>query len=460
MTINSFKAYEPIETEMPFVPERSRLYNLEVMGMGTPLVEKLPSYIYRLAQAHRVPVSTLVQSEWLPCVSKLYPSKQYKIRQGKGISLRNIQLEGSAWVEALEALTKRQDLRFLTLLPWANVLSMRATKRQSRVWCPKCFAEWRRNGHGIYEPLLWSLELVTVCSYHERYLDSRCPNCQKTQSFPTAHIQPGYCVFCNHWLGVPNAMELLNGEFNQRDFTWQIWVTETIGELLAIAPYLKEFPTRDMLIKVTSTYLEQVTGRELWPFARKIHVNTDRLSSWIQGKSIPPLTLILQFCYHSESTILDWITGKAFTSIEEIKNPFVLYQEHKQTNVSLRYNIKKVKNILDEIIEDYDGSISLTQISRSLGYDIQSIQRYFPEHSKCILERYNMRQLQSISENRIKLRNSIRQAILDLHKQGIYPSYTKILLVLQKPYLYSSSQFHIMVSELLQELGLMQDREG
>jgi len=51
-------------------PPRSRLYNLEPVGIGTPEVESLGSYINRLAQAHCVTVSALLKHELVPHIGK------------------------------------------------------------------------------------------------------------------------------------------------------------------------------------------------------------------------------------------------------------------------------------------------------------------------------------------------------------------------------------------------------
>ena len=51
-------------------PPRSRLYHLEPIGIGTPEVESLSSYLNRLAQAHCVTVNTLIAHELLPHVGQ------------------------------------------------------------------------------------------------------------------------------------------------------------------------------------------------------------------------------------------------------------------------------------------------------------------------------------------------------------------------------------------------------
>lgn len=57
-------------------------------------------------------------------------------------------------VAAMSALTGRLDLRYLTLLPWAQVISKRGLLRRHRAWCPKCYQQWHDNHTSVYEPLL------------------------------------------------------------------------------------------------------------------------------------------------------------------------------------------------------------------------------------------------------------------------------------------------------------------
>ena len=63
-------------------PRRSRLYRLEPIGIGTPEVESLSSYLNRLAQAHRVTVTTLIVHELLPHVGTPAPPRCLPIPWG------------------------------------------------------------------------------------------------------------------------------------------------------------------------------------------------------------------------------------------------------------------------------------------------------------------------------------------------------------------------------------------
>ncbi|KOP26530.1 hypothetical protein AMR41_09940 [Hapalosiphon sp. MRB220] len=51
------------DLERPKIPPRSSLFHLEPIGIGTPYVESITSYVARLAEAHSVAVGTLIAAE-------------------------------------------------------------------------------------------------------------------------------------------------------------------------------------------------------------------------------------------------------------------------------------------------------------------------------------------------------------------------------------------------------------
>ncbi len=184
---------------IPDIPPRSRLYNLAPLGLNSSLVESLTSYICRLAYEHHVEVGTLIQYSIASVLGKHY------IADGKSRSISSFLryaspingngIMASDWVGALEALTLRADLALLTLLVGANALSQRDLLQPVRQWCPVCYDVWRRQDAIIYEPLLWSINGITVCPEHCRLLERCCPYCSSSLPWLTWSSRPGYCSF-------------------------------------------------------------------------------------------------------------------------------------------------------------------------------------------------------------------------------------------------------------------------
>src|SRR4051812_30312421 len=70
--ITTLAAYDDCDVMAPPIPSRSQLYYLSPVGVGTPAVESLTSYVMRLAQAHCVTTRTLVTDQLFPLYGRPY----------------------------------------------------------------------------------------------------------------------------------------------------------------------------------------------------------------------------------------------------------------------------------------------------------------------------------------------------------------------------------------------------
>jgi TniQ len=150
-------------------------------------------------------------------------------------------------VQALESLTLRTDLRWLTTMTWQGIFSTKYWLRPARAWCPDCFQSWRREERVIFEPLLWASRVVTVCPTHKRALITVCPHC-RGESLPLTHkSRLGYCPKCLRWLGSTDGAEQPSDENLPVDLDWRIWAAKAVGELFAAPPGMVAPPQRSTL---------------------------------------------------------------------------------------------------------------------------------------------------------------------------------------------------------------------
>ncbi len=193
------------DSSIPDLPPRSRLYNLAPLDLNSSLVESLTSYICRLAFEHHVQVGKLIQHIIAPTLGEKY------IADGQSRSISSFLryadpingngIMASDWVSGLESLTLGVDLALLTLLVGTNALSQRDLLQPLRQWCPMCNDGWRRQSTTVYEPLLWSINKLTVCLEHYRLLERRCSHCSSSLPWIAWSSRPGYCSLCCRWLG-------------------------------------------------------------------------------------------------------------------------------------------------------------------------------------------------------------------------------------------------------------------
>lgn len=247
MLVNGDRYLNPDELcslVLPIVPPRSILYSIPLIGVGTGNVEGLTSYICRLAEAHCVSPTNLLRYQIEPAACKGRP------KAAKSVNLQSHPSGDNRvavrYVQALEYLTMQPNLSELTLSSWlmgkrgtGNIFSSLFVDRivsmvkGNREWCPECLQELQDGNDEIYEPLLWSLTIVSVCPRHDRLLDRRCPSCHQIQPIIAAKTRVGRCSHCHAWLGGKSSDRLLL-PLQERE-VWLSWLSN-LGLTLLAAP--------------------------------------------------------------------------------------------------------------------------------------------------------------------------------------------------------------------------------
>ncbi len=301
-------------------PPRSRLYRLEPIGMGTPEVESLSSYLNRLAQAHCVTVSALIAHELVPQLGTPASARARRaaalvrgVPRGLGQPLAQriygLGRTAATWVDGLEGLTGRRDLRFLTLLVWRDVLPDRHLFSPRLRWCPACFDAWLTTGDMLYDPLLWKLNPITTCVRHQRRLRSRCRACQQRPTTFSGRSRPGYCSRCGAWLGTAGRADLQPDEQLSEDaWPWQHWVVTNLGQLLQAAPRLACPPPAETVARAITAYQAQHTAAGGPSLRETLGSTRNRFGKWSRGEARMQIDLLLKFCFHQGISLLQFLT--------------------------------------------------------------------------------------------------------------------------------------------------------
>jgi methylphosphotriester-DNA--protein-cysteine methyltransferase len=397
MNKTSITEFGGLDLTIPTIPLRSRLYHLKPINVGTSYVESLTSYFCRLASAHCVSTASLYQLELDPRLQKIQAGESqsqlshktsrysliYSARPVNGPSAT-----AKAWVHALEELTLRRDLRFLTALPWGSAVSFQALLRQSRAWCPRCYEDWRREDEVIYEPLIWMFDSITICLYHKQRLEKVCPYCKRIPQFITGNSRLGYCSRCQNWLGASENVEtlsLINLSPEEQDY--QIWLANTLEEWIRVAQVLPFPPTRESVTRTISNCINNIVGGNAQAFARLVGVDT--VYGWQTGECIPAFDCLLRICFVIGVSLTEFLTNqqlfdKAFRCNERFDAHL---QEILATSMRNQHNVREV---LEAALME-EPPPSLNEMAERLGYkNKSSLREIFPELCKKITENYRL----------------------------------------------------------------------
>ena len=320
----------------PTMPPRSRLYALQPIGIGTPFVESLSGYLARLADAHAVSVGNLVIRELLSLTPiPLFHSSEPNIFHGRFYAMNGLGEPARKWVDALQAGTMQTDLRFLTLLSFADLLWPLAVFRRRRAWCGECYENDRANGKPVHERLIWALRAATVCPQHRKALQEVCPNCSRRSKPITAFSRPGYCSQCQSWLG---GCDSVVDHLHRSDF--EIWSANEIGALLSCTPHLGSLSPRNTFTINFRAFLDHVAEGNKSAFADAARIEAETVRDFLNRDCQPRVSTLLRVSYNLRVPLVSFLEPDLVRATASWHEAQVRIQKARLPSTRSRDNIK------------------------------------------------------------------------------------------------------------------------
>ena len=435
MLNDDLEIYGSCDLIKPSIPPRSRLYHLEPIGIGTPYVESLTSFLMRLSKAHSIKVNTLVAKK----ISDYFDQKYLQVHRNNGLStlfnkgaaLNSNGILATQLYQSLEQLTLRNDLSCLTLSAFNQVFSSRKLLRKSKAWCPVCYEQWQQAGETIYEPLLWTFESVTICPQHFQTLVNKCPHCDRSIPWLTGKSQVGYCSKCDRWLG---SLSHRQSNTSESDLAESIWISQNLGELFPSIPLRSSLIQSENIQKAFNLIIDATCKGDIAAFAKIFNFPKNTVWMWCRGKSLPELSRILTVSYGLNISLLDFITlrPEAFQSL--CIDPLRLPSNLRPKRASPRtFDYTAIEKYLQKVLNSSEHPLKMEEVARQLGINQRTIYSYFPNLCKAISAKHRSYQKQQTAERIQKCCQEVQQAVLNLHLAGEYPSEARVSQLISQP---------------------------
>lgn len=309
--IPNLPVYPIINIEIPKIPPRSYIYSMTPIGLGTPEVESLSSYISRIAQEYCVYPYKLAKN----CVEKYSGSYRYLDSIGYNIfaskTINGFSEITKTIVYSIESATNRQDIRYTTLLPLGGILPARQL-RHERAWCAACFQSDLKNGCPIYERLVWKINFVKICPLHEQELINLCPHCKKNQNNFSSYSFPGFCSLCKSWLGQKERQESKE-ELSSLNFPKEKWISSEIGKVLARLPQAEGINIRKTFVSSLESIMDLIPGFHSLNLYRQTKISYAELYGYLRGYQTISLYVPANISYLLKCSAADFLFGNKFT---------------------------------------------------------------------------------------------------------------------------------------------------
>jgi hypothetical protein len=415
------EVHNPIKSNTYF-PERSRLFSLHPIGFGTGMCEGLISWITRLAALYRTTNEKLIRTilRENPQTKVNFSATHSYLRRSNGMNEWSLSL-----VRLLEQLTFRNDLLYLTALPYSQSISVMYLMRHHRSWCPACFDQWAQEEHTIFEPLFWTFSVSKVCPVHYIELEDTCYNCAKKMYPYYAKQQIGYCDYCKSWLGNSETkIHTLPVE------NYQFFAVNSLCNIIAQTPKTKSLPIKNRSKALFQKLAQEFTDGKKKTFSKMCKLNYTLINGYITGKYLPCLHHLINISY----TVNIPITDLLYCNLEN--NALDFYSSAKINNHVLRPKRKSRKldpelietiNVrLDNILLSGDSHVSIQQICKEYNISQPTFVKYFSTQRNKLID-LNKTLLAKEKEKRMnELIHNVQQITESLYNSGIYPSLRKV----------------------------------
>lgn len=439
------------------IPPRSRLYGLEPYHVKTIWCESFTSYLNRLGWAHGISPRDLVAQELVPS----FPNKPWLrsspglmtvfSRKGGAMSLNGMGTFALEVIRLLEQLTMRSDLHLLTFDSWIGNLPLSRNIRLVPAWCETCYAEWRERGSVLYQPLLWMIQVVTLCPLHKRWLTERCPQCHKQQSvIATSKTKPGECTQCGFSLGI-SSKAIAEPEVDQKTADWQDWVIDTLETLRLTSLFSGSLHWATFFSHFASGMESKGAFSKL---ARITDIKRGVLYRWMEGSGQPSLENILYLCYVCGVTPQEVMANQLSPLKQALQSETAYHPLRSPRSLPRLVSQEVCRELIQRVLDGREELLGVVQIAKRLECDAVTLVRHFPDECAIITQRMQAHRTQRRTQRIARECEEVRQAVIALHTQGIYPSHRRVRALLSRPSSIRQPAVNAVWREIRHELGI------
>ena len=422
------EAFPPIE-------DRTLLFALPPIGVGTAECESLSSYVIRLAREHSLPPRRFISRILLGCVDQAKPRCDAKFFRHYAATVNGLGQYAEKFVRALCVATGRNDLEALTMLPWKGLLAPNGTPLTfaSRRWCAACLHEFRDSApltaqsRPTYWPLSWSISAVSCCSRHLLPLTDACPHCARHQPTLPRTAELDRCDFCRKPLSVFEDSAEVGAPPPALIPLWQAStaapVANLVGQMIRLGPSVEQ----ENVHKRWVTHIAQhvaATGSDRASTCRQIGLNPRAMYEWFERGAGVSLESVLKVCLHLGISI-DAVFGApdAQVPVKSLPTPHPTSKPaRRRHDLATRVQAKAA---LDDAIADVQPR-TLLAISERLDVSTGYLRYWFPKEVAALRAIHHRRLLEARELRQQRDAALIESTIQAMLRAGTYPGRKRI----------------------------------
>lgn len=442
---------ESFEIPSVIVSPRSKLLSLDPQGLNSSRCEALISYLTRLAGAHVVRPNALVKEIVIPLTEINLDTSSCNFNVSYSRTINSYTKYAITFSEAIGKLTLKENLKYLTFLPWGKLLDPKGSRllRDHVGICPECLDELDKAETCIYYPLIWYLRAASICSKHNRILRETCSTCGKYQNFVAHHAMLGYCNHCGAWLGTPTEKTVLPNDaatISDRDR----FMTAALEQMIGNSSIAEQFATQERFVERIELYCQALANGSMKRFEIRLGFNRDVVVNWADKRSKPRIDLFLELCFRLGQMPIQLLSAEIPENILDQIGYYEKANAHPRRKLSKK-QFAAIKSQLEVILAGPDSPTQLT-VAAMLGVKRRFLNHHFSELARAISDKHKQAVAILSAEKRASKTKQARAVITKIFDEHRPISRRKIWAALENEGLtFADAETRHTVREVIEE---------
>lgn len=406
------------------IPPRSRLIGHVPAGVGSGRCEGLIGYLVQLARAHHVNPRELARTELLPHCQRTGGMQYANFFSDYARTIHGVGPYAEDFLQVVERLTGRRDLRPMTLLPWQAVIPVNSAGFLAREvrWCRHCLLEARVARECRPFPLVWSLGAYQVCGTHRTPLVSRCPSCGNAQPFIPYLPDQSHCSHCGQWLG----------------FGWEedgvaptadgaVWASLALENLVAFGPHLGNEALSAAWRRCCIRLIGQYGKGAKKVASRALGLTPTAFNTWLVKGQKPSFPQLLQLCQRLDQMPAELLgVGQAADDcaslIRKVETPDIPFTKC----IFREEGLQTIRRRLEAIVADAEDCRPMVDVCREVGVSRGFMAYRFRDLCRRQSEKHRQWRMAEVADRRRKEHQVVQEVVQKIAQEGVYPARRRI----------------------------------
>lgn len=412
----------------PLMPVPTRLYGLVPGNTASGNVESLTGYITRLAGAHCIPPTLLIDAignELATTSATFSPLKNFGTRTKKYIN--GIDKNAIAWMQALSEWTG-QDLHRCTLEWTSDLLAGYHLLGNTPRYCPLCLKDHEANGTEVIDQLLWHVKVVKACPVHGVLLrDRKCGSATKPSVF-ARKAGMGHCTDCG----------AIGYHCDQRPLeeadAGELWIAKQVQELLAYGSTHRRLDRNDLVRGINQLAIHETNGK-VAALARISNLSRSLIWEMAKRNSTTRISLpaLLQLASAFKVSITSLLSGTPeFVS----DTPLVEFPKE----IKRKFVTDYVQDVVLHFKANKNLSLSVTKMAYMFDCSRRTISDADPEFVKQVIASYDEAQAVERAVRNQEVADEVEAVVMKLAAAGQSITLRNAALITGKRWMSSSKK--------------------